>query len=53
MLVTLAGMTMLDKELQQENALLPMLVTLAGMTMLDKELQQEYLLLVDYQYHML
>ena len=40
MLVTLSGMTMLDRELQSENALSPMLVTLEGMTMLDREQHQ-------------
>ena len=32
MLVTLEGMTISDRDLQQENALLPMLVTQEGMT---------------------
>ena len=41
MLVILEGMTILHRELQQENALSPMLVTLEGMTILDRELQQE------------
>ena len=36
MLITLLGMTMLDRERQLENALLPMLVTLAGMTYASK-----------------
>lgn len=39
MLVTLVGMTILDRELQPENALLPILVTLSGMTISDRELQ--------------
>ena len=30
-------MTIFDRELQPENALLPMLVTLEGMTILDRE----------------
>ena len=34
-------MTILDRELQPENALLPILFTLEGMTILDRELQQE------------
>ena len=39
MLVTLAGMTMLESEPQPENANPPMLVTLAGMTISARELQ--------------
>ena len=39
MLVTLEGMTILDRERQQENALSPMLVTLEGMTISDRESQ--------------
>ena len=39
MLVTLVGMTTLDRELQQENALLPILFTLEGITTSDRELQ--------------
>ncbi len=39
MLVTPSGIVMLVKELQAENALLPMLVTPSGMVMLVKELQ--------------
>ena len=39
MLVTLSGMTMLEREPQVKNAAPPMLVTLSGMTMLDRELQ--------------
>ena len=39
MLVTLEGMTILDRERQLENALSPMLVTLEGMTISDRELQ--------------
>ena len=49
MLVTLLGMTILDRERQSKNALLPMLVTLAGITILDRERLNMYLLLVDYQ----
>ena len=41
MLVTLEGMTISDRESQQENAPLPMLVTLEGMTISDKERQSE------------
>ena len=41
MLVTLEGMTISDRESQQENALLPMLVTLEGMTISNRELQSE------------
>lgn len=50
MLVTLFGMTMLERELQPENTLSPMLVTLSGMTMLDRELQSEYLQPIITQY---
>ena len=39
MLVTLAGMTILHRERQLQNAKSPMLVTLAGMTISDRELQ--------------
>ena len=39
MLVTLEGMTISDRELQPQNALLPMLATLEGMTISDRELQ--------------
>ena len=39
MLVTLEGMTILDRERQLENALSPMLVTLEGMTISDRESQ--------------
>ena len=39
MLVTLEGMTILDRESQLENALSPMLVTLEGMTISDRETQ--------------
>ena len=45
MLVTLVGMTILDRELQPENALLPILFTLEGITTSDRELQQENALL--------
>ena len=41
MLVTPEGMTISDRELQLQNALLPMLVTLEGMTISDRELQKE------------
>ena len=41
MLVTLAGMTISDRELQSLNARSPMLVTLEGMTISDRELQPE------------
>ena len=41
MLVTLEGMTISDRESQQENAPLPMLVTLEGMTISDRELHHE------------
>ena len=37
MLVTLEGMTISDRELQQENAQSPMLVTQEGMTISDRE----------------
>ena len=37
MLVTLFGISMLDRELQPENAPCSMLVTLAGMTMRDRD----------------
>ena len=50
MLVTLEGMTISDRELQFEKALIPMLVTLSGMTMLDRELQPEYLQPIITQY---
>ena len=53
MLVTLSGMTILDKKLQYANAPSPISVTLLGMTILDKELQYSYLMLVDYQYYTL
>ena len=36
MLVTLAGITILDRERQPQNALSPMIVTLAGMTYASK-----------------
>ena len=39
MLVTLEGMTILDRELQAESALLPILFTLEGMTMVEREQQ--------------
>ena len=41
MLVTLEGMTISDREPQQENALSPMIVTLEGMTISDREPQHE------------
>ena len=41
MLVTLEGITISDRESQQENAPLPMLVTLEGMTISDRESQLE------------
>ena len=41
MLATLEGMTISDRESQQENALLPMLVTLEGMTISNRERQSE------------
>ena len=40
MLVTLEGMTMVEREPQSLKALSPMLVTLEGMTISDRELQQ-------------
>ena len=40
MLVTLSGMTMLDRELQLKKAPKPMLVTLSGMTISDRERHQ-------------
>ena len=39
MLVTLEGMTMLEREPQSLNALSPMLVTLEGITTSDREPQ--------------
>ena len=41
MRVTLEGMTTSDRELQSENALLPMLVTLEGMTISERELRPQ------------
>ena len=41
MLVTLEGMTMVEREPQSLNAKPPMLVTLEGMTILDRERQLE------------
>ena len=49
MLVTLLGMTMLDREWQPQNTPFSMLVTPSGISILDREVQPEYLLLVDYQ----
>lgn len=53
MIVTLLGMTILDKDEQFENAQLPILVTLSEMIMLNRDVQMQYLLLVDYQYYTL
>lgn len=39
MIVTLLGMTILDKDEQFENAQLPMLFTLLGITIPDKDVQ--------------
>ena len=39
MIVTLLGMTILDKDEQFENAQLPILVTLSGMIMLNRDVQ--------------
>ena len=41
MLVTLSEMTILDREVQLENAKLPIRVTLSGITILDREVQLE------------
>ena len=41
MLVTLEGMTISDRESQQENTPLPMPVTLEGMTISDRERHHE------------
>lgn len=41
MLVTLSEMTILDREVQLENARLPIRVTLSGITILDREVQLE------------
>ena len=49
MIVTLLGMTILDKDEQFENAQLPILVTLSGMIMLNRDVQNWNVLLVDYQ----
>ena len=50
MLVTLEGITTLDRELQPENVQSPMLVTLVGMTILGRERQLEYLQPIITQY---
>ena len=44
MLVTLEGITISDRESQQENAPLPMLVILEGITISDRERQPENVL---------
>ena len=42
-------MTILDREVQFENARLPIRVTLSGITILDREVQLEYLQLIVFQ----
>ena len=41
MIVTLLGMTILDKDEQFENAQLPILVTLSGIIILNKDVQSQ------------
>ena len=50
MLVTLLGMTMLDREWQPQNTPFSMLVTPSGISILDREVQLPYLQPIITQY---